>query len=123
MAQHSRTRLSSWRQVADGIEHLPKYRQASGGTDALLQAHQRRLQTMCLTTLKEYEAFYTALLAFARQAGRDSQLAQRITDMCTYALRQYEQSSTLLLRMGIEQEIKRFLQEVGSTSLPPPPLP
>jgi hypothetical protein len=118
------TRLAAWRQVGDVAEQSPEYRQAAGDTEALLKASQDRIARMCHTHIRNHAAFFADLLDTARQEGRDDpQLAQRVADMCTVVLRQYELSGSLLLRMGIEQEIKRFLREIGNTTHQPPPLP
>src|SRR5918999_4373562 len=98
--------LSSWREYTGAGAQSPDRQEPGGETEAFLRTQQRRISLMCQNHVLDYAAFFAELQTIARQESQDPQLQQRVADMCTFALRHYEQSSALLLQMGIEQEIK-----------------
>jgi hypothetical protein len=116
-------RLSSWRQVIEEVSESPEYQENAWENETFVRARQRRISAMCRNHVIDHAAFYRELQAIARQEWHDPQLQSRVADMCTYVLNLYEQSSAVLLRMGIEQEIKNYPREVVKIVYRDPPLP
>lgn len=116
-----RQRLSSWRQVAHPPPRSPEHLEKVEVTLEEVRLRQHRIASMCLQSVKAYHPFFAELKAFVNNEERDPEHQRRVEDFAAFVLEVYEQSSTLVLQMGVKQVLDNLPREVVHTVYLQPP--
>jgi hypothetical protein len=118
-------RLSSWRRLPGVVERSPESVGELSINEAHVRQRERRAAGMCVTVVKEEDAFISALRAVVENDdARNPSQQQRIEDMAAFVLGVFEQFSAENLHQGLRQELDNLPKEIIQTvTVPAPPPP